>query len=287
MSYRLSRRLAGRGETADKFRRELRAVACDGDGNWLLAGDQEVKRLTPDGDLVTRWPTSRPGWSLTVDDEGRVWVGEQGRIEIFSHDGELEDTWQDEGLFRQVTALAVTSEDVFVADVGSRWIHRVDRTGSLLNHIGDHHRKGGFHIPNGVLDFALDDDGTLVVANPGMHRVERYLADGTSRGFFGRFGQHDPAAFPGCCNPTNLTLGPGGEIVVSEKAGPRVKIFDRDGGLIEVVADTEQFDAACKNLDLAVNPQGVIGVADTVMLSLAIFEPQPTPDRAVSSGADS
>ena len=286
MSYRLSRRLAGKGELEWNFRHQLRAIACDGGGNWLLAGDQEIKNLTPDGALVARWPTSRPGWSLTVDGAGSVWVGEPGRIEIFSRDGRLEDTWRDERLFRLVTALAVTPEEVFVADAGSRWIHRFDHARRLRNHIGDRHRKGGFHIPNGVLDFARDEDGTLVVANPGMHRVERYEADGTSRGFFGRFGQHDPAAFPGCCNPTNLALGPAGEIVVSEKAGPRVKVYDRDGELVDVVADAAQFDPACKNMDLAVDRQGSIGVADTVGLSLALFERQPVRDAAATGGAD-
>jgi hypothetical protein len=286
VSYRLGRRLAGRGEAAWQFRRELRAVAGDGDGNWLLAGDLEVKRLTADGELVARWPTSRPGWSLAVDAEGRIWVGEEGRIEIFSRDGELEDTWSDEKLFRLVTALVVTPEDVFVADAGTRWIHRFDSTRRLRNHIGDRHRKGGFHIPNGVLDFARDQDGMLVVANPGMHRVEFYQADGASNGFFGRFGQHDPAAFTGCCNPTNLALGPGGEIVVSEKAGPRVKVYDPEGELIDVVADEAQFDPGCKNLDLAVDAQGSIGVADTVALSLAIFEPQPALDTVAARGAN-
>lgn len=286
MSYRLRRRLAGRGDREWNFRHQLRAVACAGDGNWLLAGDQEVKTLTPDGALVARWSTSRPGWSLTIDGEGRVWVGEPGRIEIFSRDGRVEDTWSDEERFRLVTALAVTAGEVFVADAGSRWIHRFDHARRLRNHIGDRHRKGGFHIPNGVLDFARDEDGTLVVANPGMHRVERYEADGTSRGFFGRFGQHDPEAFPGCCNPTNLTLGPGGEIVVSEKAGPRVKVYDRDGELLAVAADGAQFDQACKNMDLAVDRQGAIGVADTVGLSLAIFERQPVPDDVAAAGAE-
>lgn len=287
MSYRLGRRLAGKGEAPSNFRSELRAVACDGDGNWLLAGDQEVKTLATDGTVVARWPTSRPGWSLTVDGAGRVWVGEQGRIEIFSRDGELEDTWHEEELFRLVTALVVTPEEVFVADAGSRWIHRFDSTRRLRNHIGDRHRKGGFHIPNGVLDFARDDHGTLVVANPGMHRVEFYQADGVSNGFFGRFGQHDPAAFPGCCNPTNLALGSGGEIVVSEKAGPRVKVYHPEGELIDVVADSDQFDAACKNLDLAVDGQGSIGVADTVSLSLAIFEPQPALETVPALETDS
>lgn len=277
MGYRLDRRLAGRGPGQSQFRDELRAVTSDRRGQWLLVGDLEVKVLASDGSLVRRWATSRAGWSVAVDGEGKVWVGEPGRIEIFSSDGRLEDTWRNDELFRLVTALVVTPEEVFVADAGSRWIHRFDHDRRLENHIGDHHRKGGFHIPNGILDFARDEDGTLVVANPGMHRVERYEADGTPRGHFGRFGQQDPADFPGCCNPTNLALGPTGEIVVSEKAGPRVKIYDRDGVLAEVIAGSAEFDPACKNMDLAVDRDGSIGVVDSVALSLALFAPRTKP----------
>ncbi len=277
MSYRLGRRLGGRGAGEWQFRDELRAVTCNGNGNWFLVGDLDVKVLTRDGEPSARWKTSRAGWSVAIDDDGRVWVGEPGQIEIFSADGRLEDTWRDEKLLRLVTELAVTPDEVFVADAGSRWIHRFDHGRVLKNHIGDQHRKGGFHIPSGILDFALDRDGTVVVANPGMHRVERFEPDGTSRGYFGRFGQQDPADFPGCCNPTNLALGPAGEIVVSEKAGPRVKIYDRDGVLVEVVADTAEFDPACKNMDLAVSDEGSIGVVDTVALSVALFEPQAQP----------
>lgn len=285
MGYRLARRLAGRGPGESQFREELRAVTCDRRGQWLLVGDREVKVLTRDGSLVRRWPTSRAGWSVAVDGQGRVWVGEAGRIEIFSSDGRLEDTWRDNELLRLVTALVVTPEEVFVADAGSRWIHRFDHERRLENHIGDNHRKGGFHIPNGILDFARDEDGTLVVANPGMHRVERYEPDGTPRGHFGRFGQQNAADFPGCCNPTNLALGPKGEIVVSEKAGPRVKIYDRDGALAEVLAGTTEFDPACKNMDLAVDREGSIAVVDTVALAVALFAPQAKLGTAVTQGA--
>lgn len=273
MSYRLARRLAGRGAGRWRFRDQLRAISCDPEGRWFLVGDQEVKVLTREGEPVTRWPTARPGWSVAVDADGKVWVGEPGQIEIFSATGRLEDTWRERGLFRLVTALAMTTQEVYVADAGTRWIHRFDRDRGLLNHIGNQHRKGGFHIPSGVLDFARDEDGSLVVANPGMHRVERYTSDGALRGHFGRFGQHDPADFPGCCNPTNLALGPRGEIVVSEKSGPRVKVYDGSGKLAAVIADETEFDLACQNMDLAVDRAGTIGVADTVALSVALFEP--------------
>ena len=254
------------------FRETVRAAAFDPEGIWYLAGDTAVHALASDGSRIGNWSTALPAWSLSVDSRGSVWAGESGQIEVFSAEGEVENVWQDSERFGLVTAIGFAGDEIFVADAGSRWIHRFDQERVLINHIGDRHRKGGFHIPNGVVDFAVDLDGTLVVANPGMHRVERYRPDGESLGHFGQFGQHDPAGFPGCCNPTNLALGPEGEIVVSEKAGPRVKIYDPQGKLISVVAGGDDFAPECKNMDLVVTPDFRIGVVDPVKRVVVLFE---------------
>lgn len=283
MQYRRSGTIGRERSAAGRLRESARAVAWSPDGSWYLAGDQEIVAFDPEGGLVRRWSTGLPAWSLAVDPQGRLWAGEQGQIEVFSAAGRIEDTWRDPKYFGLVTELAITEEDIYVADAYTRWIHRFDPQRSLVNHIGDKHRKGGFHIPNGVLDFAIDVDGTVVVANPGMHRVERYRADGEKLGYFGRFGQHDAEGFPGCCNPTNLALGPEGEIVVSEKAGPRVKVYDPQGELVTVVAAGDDFDPACKNMDLAVTDTGLIGVVDPVERMLVLFEPHATIESALSA----
>lgn len=272
--YRRLGALGQAGIPAARLRESARAVSWSPDGSWYVVGDQEILAFEPEGAFVRRWSTALPAWSLTVDPQGRIWAGEAGRIEVFTSAGQLQETWKDEKHFGLITGLAVTEDDIFAADAQSRWIHRFDHQHALVNHIGDQHRKGGFHIPNGVLDFAVDMDQTVVVANPGMHRVERYKADGESLGYFGRFGQHDPEGFPGCCNPTNLALGPDGEVVVSEKAGPRVKVYDPQGELVAVVADGDDFDPACKNMDLAVTRAGVIGVVDPVGRRVVLFEPE-------------
>lgn len=272
MRYRRSGTIGGEGAAAARLQRYARAVAWSPDGRWYLAGDEDIVSFDADGGFLRRWSTGVPAWSLAVDPTGQIWAGGQGQIEIFTPEGQPRDTWKNEEHFGLVTALAVTADDIYVADAGARWIHRFDHRRGLINHIGDHHRKGGFHIPNGVVDFALDRDGTVVVANPGMHRVERYRPDGESMGYFGRFGQQNPAGFPGCCNPTNLALGPAGEIVVSEKAGPRVKVYDAQGELMSVVAAGDDFDAAAKNMDLAVTETGLIGVVDPVERLLVLFE---------------
>lgn len=273
-SYRRIRRIAGRGPEAGQFAEALRAIALDGDERVYAVGDAAVKVFDERGALVRRWPTGRPGYSVAVGRDRRVWVGQRGQVEIYDADGALVDTWRDPDVPGPITAIAFLEDDVFLADASSRCIHRFDKRRVLRNRIGDRHRSGGFNIPNGIVDFAIDGEGVIHVANPGMHRVERYAADGETLGRFGRFDGRDPAGFPGCCNPTNLALDGAGRVVVSEKAGPRVKIYDGEGRLLAVVAD-EGFDPNAKNMDLAVASTGRIYVADTAALEIHVLAPAP------------
>ena len=59
-------------------------------------------------------------------------------------------------------------------------------------------------------------------------------------------------------------------MIVSEKAGPRVKVYDPAGALVAVVADSA-FDAGSRNMDVAVDAKGRIYVADTVRLEICVF----------------
>jgi sugar lactone lactonase YvrE len=273
VEFRPAHRIGGKGPAPDQFERALRGIALDAQGRLFAVGDSEVKVFDAQGTLLEQRTTSRPGECVAVDDDGQIWVGQKEQVEIFAPRDSLADTWRDPGRLGMVTAIGFGGGDVFLADATARWVRRYDQEGRLLNNIGDQHRKGGFHIPNGVVDFAIDAEGILHVANPGMHRVERYSADGTLLGRFGRFDGRDPEGFPGCCNPTNLTVDGAGRVIVSEKAGPRVKVYDPEGRLLEVVAD-DVFDPSAKNMDLAVDAGGRIYVADTARLEIRVFEPK-------------
>jgi hypothetical protein len=107
--------------------------------------------------------------------------------------------------------------------------------------------------------------------------VERYTVKGELLGHIGRFGGLDPAGFSGRCNPTNVTLGDGDRIYVTEKAGPRAKVYSHDGELIAVIA-ADAFEAACKNMDIAVGAAGRVYVADTVTLNILAFEAESPGD---------
>lgn len=267
MRFRAARTIGG-----NEFRDSFRGIALDNAGNVYAVGDTAVKVFGSDGEVVRQWKTARPGMCVAVDADGRVWVGEDGQVEIFDPQGKLLDTWSDPDRLGLVTAIGLTADAVFLADANARWIRRYDREGVFKNNIGEQHRKGGFHIPNGVVDFAVDDEGILHVANPGMHRVERYRGDGEYLGYFGRFDGVDPVGFPGCCNPTNVAVDDAGRVIVTEKAGPRTKVYSPEGELLTVVAD-DLFDPAAKNMDVAVDPSGRIYVVDTERLEIRIFEP--------------
>jgi len=120
------------------------------------------------------------------------------------------------------------------------------------------------------LDFAVDAHGIIHVANPGKHRVERYTPGGELLGHIGSFHGTDPAGFGGCCNPTNVAVSE--RLYVTEKAGPRAKVYDFSGELQAVIA-ADVFDPNCKNMSMAVDHRGRVYVADTVKLAIFVFEP--------------
>jgi sugar lactone lactonase YvrE len=258
--------------TQRRIEKELRGIAVGRDGRILAVGDSRVVVFDAAGGLLREWSSERPGYCVAEDEQGRIWVGEFEQVEIFDEQGRLLETWRDAERLGLVTAIGFTAEAVLLGDATARWIHRYDRQGEFLNEIGKQHRKGGFHIPNGVVDFVVDGDEIIHVANPGMHRVERYRADGEYLGHFGRFDGRDPAGFPGCCNPTNLALDRSGRVVVSEKAAPRVKLYDAEGALLQVIA-VEGFAPDAKNMDLAVDDQGRLYVADNVRCEIHRYAP--------------
>jgi sugar lactone lactonase YvrE len=207
---------------------------------------------------------------VAVTGDGAVYAGEERQIEIFDGTGKLVNTWRDESLLGRVTAIGFVKDGVLAGDAADRAIRHFDLAGKFRNDIGKDNPVHGLLIPNGVVDFAVDAHGVIHAANPGKHRVERYLPSGPLLGHIGRFHGTDPAGFGGCCNPTNVAVRD--RIYVTEKAGPRAKVYDFSGNLMAVIA-AAPFDANCKNMSVAVDARGVVYVADTVKLAIFVFEP--------------
>ena len=271
MEYRHTRVMGGPESGPEWFRHSIRGLCAGRDGRLYAAGDAKVMVFDPAGKVLRTWATAKPGCCIAVADDGRVMVGEAGQVELFDATGQLVKTWRG-GWLGELTAIGLHGGETFVADVAARCIRRYDRDLKQLNEIGKGNRTNGFLIPNGVLDFDLDGEGIIHAANPGKHRVERYAPDGKLLGHVGRFDGVDPEGFPGCCNPTNLALGTGGQLVVTEKAESRAKVLTAAGKLVAVLGTTI-FDAGCKNMAVAADFRGRVYVAETVKLRILVFEP--------------
>lgn len=267
MEYRQVQTIGG------PFAGSLRALCVDRSDVLYAAGGMHVSTFDRSGFLVRRWTTAKPALAIAVAEDGSVYVGEPGQIERFDSRGKLVDTWRDAEHLGEVTAIGFVRDCVVAADARDRSIRRFNSSGRFLNTIGKDNRTHGFLIPNGVLDFSVDGD-VIYAANPGKHRVERYSPEGELLGHIGRFDWLDPSGFPGCCNPTKVEVAGGGQLYVTEKAGPRAKVLGTDGRLIAVIA-TSVFDPNCKNMDLAVDSRGRVYVADPVRLHILGFEPKP------------
>jgi sugar lactone lactonase YvrE len=275
MQYRQIRIISGKGSGPAHFSRELRGIALDARGVLYAAGDSEVKVFNAAGALARQWPTTLPPYSVAVAPDLSVWAGQKGQIEIFDGAGKLRRTWKDSGRMGCVTAIGFLKESVLVGDASKRCIHRFDAEGNFLNSIGLDTPPGGLLIPNGVVDFGVDPQGVIHAANPGKHRVERYSPEGSLLGHMGKFTGPDPAGFSGCCNPTNVAIAGPGLLCVTEKAGPRAKIYDYAGKLLALI-ESPDLNPRTKNMDVAVDARGHIFIADPA--GLAIFEFEPAGD---------
>jgi sugar lactone lactonase YvrE len=270
MQYRQIAVIGGKGPAPNQFGASLRGVALDTAGNLYAANDSQITVFDSAGRLRRRWSTSQPVHSVAVAADGTVYAGQIHQIEIFDGAGKLVNTWRDDALLGRVTAIGFTGGDVLAGDAAGRAIRRFDSHGKFRNNIGRDNPLNGLLIPNGVVDFGVDAHGVIHAANPGKHRVERYTPGGELLGHIGHFHGTDPAGFGGCCNPTNVAVRD--RIYVTEKAGPRAKVYSF-GGELEAVIASDVFDANCKNMSIAVDGHGRVFVGDTVKLAIFIFEP--------------
>ncbi len=297
MHYRLIRTMAGKGTAAGQFREVLRGLAVDEAGLVYAVGDRAVKVFDQAGTLVRQWGLSRPAYCVAIEqvaieqpgDKGgvaTVWVGGSGQVERFDVQGKALPMFRDGQRLGTVTAIGLHGEDVLLADATARCIRRYDRAGTWRNDIGRDNNTQGFVIPNGYLDFRVDKAGVIHAINPARHRIERYSLDGKLLGHFGKFGMTQPEDFGGCCNPTNLALLPDSRLVVTEKAPPRLKVYDA-GDKVAAVVTAEAFDPQCRNMSLAVDSQGHIYVADTERLCILVFAVEGGSSSAPASAEQS
>jgi hypothetical protein len=229
---------------------QVRAIAVGPDQRIYVAGDSAVHSFLPSGRQLAVIPVADEPTCLAVGGSGhvapgRIYVGVERRIQLFDPSGKPAGRWDGLDDNAMLTSIAVSNDDVFVADAGNRVVLRFDSTGKLLGRIGAASRDRempGFIVPGPYFDVAVQQD-LVHVANPGARRIETYSFDGVLETLWGR---SSPAIgdFFGCCNPVQFALLPSGEFLTSEKGIPRIKIYSDAGEFECLVAGPEQLQVA-------------------------------------------
>jgi len=264
---------------------DARAIAVDADGRIAIAADSAIHLWPRDG-LTAKLDPARTkviktertplclAWSA-----GRVYAGVGGKVEIYDDAGDRQAVWDMGNDKAVLTSIAVSEQDVFVADAGNRLVLHYERSGKLIGPIGrkdPDRRVPGFIIPSPYFDLAMAPDGLLRVANPGRLRIEAYTTAGDMEFSWGRPSPRI-SGFSGCCNPVNFAVLPDGRFVTCEKGLRRVKLYDAEGKFLGVVAPPSAFATdpplgrKVGELDVAVGPDGRILVLDPYTGLVKVF----------------
>ena len=266
--------------------KSARAIAVDFDGRICVAGDKVIRVFVESGDLVGEIKLADSPGCLTVADDGKFYIGMKDHVEVYDDQGKRLAAWQSLGDDAVLTSIAVSKNDVFVADAGNRIVIHYDTAGNLINRIGAKDKDKnipGFVVPSPYFDLAVARDGLLRVTNPGNHRIEAYTFDGDLEFWWGKFSSN-VEGFCGCCNPVNFAVLDDESFVTCEKGLIRVKIYDPDGAFVHVVAGPEQLveggtaridewasEGKAGGFDVAVDAAGRIFVLDTIKNVVRIF----------------
>lgn len=253
---------------------EVSGIAVGPDDAIYVIGGNSVLIYNREGINQSTIKTDGPGRCLAVDKYHDLYIGMGDHVEIYDSKGEKKAGWKTFGEEAIITSIALSKDAVFVADAGNQIVWKCDKSGTKRERIGDKNEAKdipGFIIPSPYFDVAVDADGFLWAANTGRHSLENYTAEGDFRTSWGEFGM-EIQGFSGCCNPSHFALLEDGSFVTSEKGLVRVKVYNRIGRLVSVVAPTEQFIEGTVGLDLAVDSSQKIYVLDPPQKLVRIFE---------------
>ena len=115
---------------------KARGLALDPDGLIYVAGDQAVRVLSEEGALQREFALSGPPYCLAIAGDGAIVVGLKDHVEIHDAEGQLQAAWERLARRAYLTCVALSGDDVYVADAGDRAVLRYSRSGQLLGLIG-------------------------------------------------------------------------------------------------------------------------------------------------------
>ena len=157
-----------------------------------------------------------------LDSRGRLWVADFGnsRLRIYDASGGYLGGWGGKGdgrhAFRDLTAVAIAGEDVYVADT---WNGRVEKFGLDGTWKG---AAAGLFGPRGL---AVAGNGDVWVSDTGNHRLVHYDPTLKTIETLG----HQGSGADEFSSPVGIAIAPAGTIYVADTGNRRIVLLDATG----------------------------------------------------------
>jgi len=214
-------------------------VVIDQNQNVYIPDEKNhrILKYTVDGHFITSWGgygadegkfTTLTG-GIAVDNNGHLYVTEEGRIQKFTLKGEFILKWGEYGdkdeEFRVARAIAVDSEgNIYVADAFENpWIKKFTPDGEFILKWG---KKGeeedAFLKPSGI---AIDSMDNVYVSDEENHRIQKFTSEGK---FLKAWGTEGNAAGQ-LRMPTGITIDRDDVLYVTESGNSRIQKFTTEG----------------------------------------------------------
>jgi hypothetical protein len=253
---------------------KLHGLAIGPGDDLYVAGDHEYQIFAKNRELRSVVKCDNAVFNLAIDTNKDIYLGMEDHIQVNTAEGKQKIVWKTLGEKALITSIALDQENVYLADAGNQIVWKYDKSGDLQGQIGAENKNKDIPrliIPSPYFDLAIDAEGFLWVVNPGQHLLENFTKNGDLRSTWGTFSM-TIEGFCGCCNPTHIAVLDDGNFVTSEKGLARVKVYNRIGELVAVVAGPAQFAEGTVGLDLAHDSENRIYVLDPAQRAVRIFQ---------------
>ncbi len=300
------------GQATSAQLRFPRNVAVDGEGNVYIAdtSNHRIRRVAPDGVITTVAGNGTYGapidgvatdvrfgfpYALHAAADGTLHIGGQGYVVRVDTDGMLtvlvsgygyagDGGSSLEAKVDTVYGLDVAADGtVYIADSGNQRVRAITPDGNINTVAGMSHLVGDGGPAEEAVLFSpagadLDDEGSLYVAEADNHVVRKIDASGIITTFAGTgekgdSGDDGPALSAVFGAPSDVAVGPQGDVFVADRSAYRVRRISRDG-TISTYAGTGSYgydgdggpaiDAKMRAPDgIAVDQEGNVYIADS------------------------
>ena len=266
-----------------KLNGRVRRLAISPDGNVCALVDERgrcsISVVSPSGKVVGGFEADGQSavGSFTVGNGGQLYlfssisvqkeytwhgrkfkrdVPENLMCSVFNMQGKPLRSFVIPKLRSAVCAHVLSDGALALADAPQKTIFIVDpESGAEKSRI-----KKGIRLCCGIFDFCVEPGDTILVANLGAFRVQRFDRTGKLLWNFGKRGR-ELADFRGCCNPVSVCRLPGGAVVTAEKSPTRIKVYDKDGKTAELIKGVQELVEDCSYIPMVADKQGRLYLA--------------------------